>query len=100
MLPTGDMAAPCRLDAAPPPVRHESLATRLARLAALELELGWAETRSLVVRVAVAVAAAVPAATALLAPIVVLVAGGLVPLFATPWEHLVIATRRRLARAA
>ena len=85
------MATPSRLDAAPPPVRHESVATRLVRLASLELELGWAETRSLVVRVAVAVAIAVPAVIALLASIVVIVAGALAPLFDTPWEHLVIA---------
>jgi len=83
------MATP-RLDAIPP-VRHESLATRLVRLAALELELGWAETRNLIVRVAVALAVAVPAFIALIASVVVIVAGGLAPLFDTPWEHLVIA---------
>jgi hypothetical protein len=84
------MATPSRLDAIPP-VRHESLTTRLVRLAALELELGWAETRNLIIRVAVAIAVAVPAFIALLASIVVLVAGALAPLFDTPWEHLVIA---------
>jgi Putative Actinobacterial Holin-X, holin superfamily III len=85
------MATPSRLDAASPPVRHESLAHRLVRLAALELELGWAETRSLIVRVAVALAVAVPALIALIASIVVLVAGALAPLFDTPWQHLLIA---------
>ena len=85
------MAIPSRLDVAPPPVRHESLAHRLVRLAALELELGWAETRSLLVRIAVAVGVALPALIALIASIVVLIAGALAPLFDTPWEHLVIA---------
>src|SRR6266850_1618846 len=51
------MATPSRLDVSVPP-RHESLAARLVRLIALELELGWAETRSLVIRVAVALAVA------------------------------------------
>lgn len=85
------MATPSRLDVAPPPVRHESLAHRLVRLAALELELGWAETRSLIVRVAVAVGVALPALIALIASIVVLIAGALAPLFDAPWQHLVIA---------
>jgi Putative Actinobacterial Holin-X, holin superfamily III len=91
------MATPSRLDDAPTPARHEtptrheSLVTRLVRLGALELELGWAETRNLVIRVAIAVAVAVPALIALLASIIVIVAGALAPLFDTPWEHLVIA---------
>jgi hypothetical protein len=91
------MATPSRLDAAPTPARHEtptrheSLVARLVRLGALELELGWAETRRLVIRVAVAVGVAVPALIALLAAIIVIVAGALAPLFDTPWEHLVIA---------
>ena len=91
------MATPSRLDDAPAPARpetptrHESLVARLVRLGALELELGWAETRRLVIRVAVAVGVAVPALIALLAAIIVIVAGALAPLFDTPWEHLVIA---------
>ena len=85
------MATVSRVDAAAPAARHESLATRLVRLAALELELGWAETRSLIMRIAVALAVAVPALIALLASIVVLVAGALASLFDTPWQHLVIA---------
>jgi hypothetical protein len=85
------MATPSRLDDAPTPPRHESLAARLVRLGALELELGWAETRTLVTRVAVALAVAVPAAIALLAAVIVVVAGALAPLFDTPWEHLIIA---------
>ena len=49
------MATPSRLDDAPAPARpetptrHESLVARLVRLGALELELGWAETRNLVI---------------------------------------------------
>src|SRR5262245_22147497 len=85
------MAIPSRLDAAPTPVRHESLIHRLVRLAALELELGWAETRSLVLRIAVSLGVALPALIALLASIVVLIAGALAPRFGTPWQHLVIA---------
>jgi len=90
------MANPSRLGNAATPireesVREESLASRLVRLASLELELGWAETRSLVIRIAVAIAVAVPAAIALVASLIVLVAGGLAPLFDTPWQHLVIA---------
>jgi len=85
------MATASRVDAAAPPVRHESLATRLMRLGTLELELGWSETRRLVVRIAVALAVAVPALIALLASIIILVAGALAPLFDTPWQHLVIA---------
>jgi Putative Actinobacterial Holin-X, holin superfamily III len=85
------MATPSRLDDAPARAQHESLAGRLVRLASLEFELGWAETRTLLTRVAVAVAVAVPAAIALLAAIIVLVAGAIAPLFDTPWEHLVIA---------
>lgn len=85
------MATPSRLDDAPVATPPESLAARLVRLGALELELGWAETRALLVRVALALAVALPAAIALLAAIIVLVAGALAPLFDTPWEHLVIA---------
>ena len=84
------MATPSRLEEAPSP-QHESLASRLVRLGSLELELGWAETRNLLLRVAIAIAIAVPAAIALLAAIVVLIAGALAPLFDTPWQHLVIA---------
>jgi hypothetical protein len=71
--------------------RAESLISRLARLGSLELELGWAETRVLLKRLIVALAVAFPAAVALLASIVVLIAGAVAPLFDTPWQHLVIA---------
>jgi uncharacterized membrane protein YbhN (UPF0104 family) len=71
--------------------RPESLAARLVRLATLEVELGWAETRTVVRRVVVALAVAIPAAIALLAAIIVVVAGAIAPLFDAPWQHLVIA---------
>ncbi|HEV8471428.1 MAG TPA: phage holin family protein [Methylomirabilota bacterium] len=84
------MATAHRIDVAEAP-RGESLFTRLARLASLELELGWAETRTLLTRIAIALAVAVPAAVALVASVVVLIAGAIAPLFHAPWEHLVIA---------
>jgi hypothetical protein len=71
--------------------RAESLTSRLGRLASLELELGWAETRVLLKRLALAVGIAIPALVALLAALIVLIAGALAPLFHTPWQHLVIA---------
>ena len=76
---------------APETARDESLFSRLTRLGALELELGWAETRGLLKRLAIAAAVAVVALIALLAAIIVLVAGALAPLFDAGWEHLVIA---------
>jgi MFS family permease len=69
----------------------ESLFSRLTRLAALELELGWAETQGFVKRLAIAAAVAAVAAIALLAAIIVLIAGALAPLFDAGWQHLVIA---------
>ena len=83
------MATASRLDDAT--ARRESLAARLVRLASLELELGWAETRTLIMRLAIAVAVAVPAIIALVATIIVLIAGALAVLFDAPWQHLVIA---------
>jgi uncharacterized membrane protein YbhN (UPF0104 family) len=70
--------------------REESLLSRLTRLVALELELGWAETQGLIKRLAIAVALAVVSAIALLAAIIVLIAGALAPLFDAVWQHLVI----------
>ena len=70
--------------------RDESLFARLTRLVALELELGWAETQGLIKRLAIAVALAIFSAIALLASIVVLIAGALAPLFNATWQHLVI----------
>ena len=64
---------------------------RLLTLAKLELELGLAETRDILVSAAIAVAVAVTAAVLLLAALVVLVAAAFAPLFDAPWQHLVIA---------
>jgi uncharacterized membrane protein YbhN (UPF0104 family) len=71
--------------------RDESLFARLTRLAALELELGWAETQGWIKRLAIAVAIAVFSTITLLASIIVLVAGAVAPLFDATWQHLVIA---------
>lgn len=73
------------------PDSDESLFARLTRLAALELELGWAETQGVLKRLAIALAVAVIAAIALLAASIVLIAGALAPLFGAVWQHLVIA---------
>jgi hypothetical protein len=64
---------------------------RLTRLVKLELELGLAETRDVIKSALLAVAVAVPAVIALIASIVVLVAGAFAPLFDAAWEHFIIA---------
>ena len=61
------------------------------RLVKLELELGLAETREVVVSAAIAIGVAVPALVLLLASLVVLVAAAFAPLFGAAWQHLVIA---------
>ena len=75
----------------PTPVDNDGVITRLTRLLRLELELGLAETRNLVRSLVIAVAIGVPAAIALIAALVVLLAGVLSPLFGARWEPLVIA---------
>jgi hypothetical protein len=72
-------------------VEAEGVIPLLARLARLELELGLAEARALVVSAIIALGVAVVAVIALVASIVVLVAGAVAPLFGAPWQHLVIA---------
>jgi hypothetical protein len=76
-----------------PPDRdhHEPLFQQLVTLFKLELELGLAETRAVLVSAAIAVAVAVPALVLLLAAFVVLIAAAFAPLFGAAWEHLVIA---------
>jgi hypothetical protein len=69
----------------------ESIVSRLGRLLKLEMELGVAETKAILLSAAIAVAVAVTAAIALIAAIVVLLAGALAPLFDAPWQHLIIA---------
>ena len=73
------------------PHHDESILGRLLRLLKLELELGVAETRDVLVHAALAIAVAVPALVLLLASFVVLVAAAFAPLFGAAWQHLVIA---------
>ena len=69
----------------------DTVVALLARLVRLELELGLAETRTLLVSAAIAAGVAVVAAITLIASIVVLIAGAVAPLFGAPWQHLVVA---------
>jgi uncharacterized membrane protein YqjE len=69
---------------------HHGVLASLTRLVRLEVELGMAETRELLVSAAIAVAVALSAAIMLLASIVVLGAAAFAPLFGAPWQHLVI----------
>jgi uncharacterized membrane protein YqjE len=73
------------------PAEPEGVIALLIRLARLELELGLAEARDLVVSAVIAAGVALVAAIVLIASVVVLVAGALAPLFHVPWAHLVIA---------
>lgn len=72
-------------------VTDEALVTRLARLLKLEIELGLAETRLTLRRVAVALAVAVLSVITLVASLVVLLVAAFAPLFDARWEHFVIA---------
>jgi len=72
-------------------VEPEGVMALLTRLVRLELELGLAEARALVVSAVIAVAVAVVAGVTLIASLVVLVASAVAPLFGAPWQHLVIA---------
>jgi uncharacterized membrane protein YbhN (UPF0104 family) len=67
------------------------LVARLMRLLKLEMELGVAETKQLVRVIVLSVAVAVPASIALIAAVIVLLAGAIAPIFDGAWEHLVIA---------
>jgi hypothetical protein len=73
------------------PIEPEGVLVLLARLARLELELGLAEARALVISAIIAVAVAAVAAITLIASIVVLVAGAVASFFGAPWQHLVVA---------
>jgi hypothetical protein len=75
----------------PDSLEPEGVLALLARLARLELELGLAEARALLISAVIAVAVAALAAITLIASIVVLIAGGVAPLFGAPWQHLVVA---------
>ena len=85
------MATVHRLPTHPQAAPDESLLGRLMKLVKLELELGLAETRAVVVSAAIAVAVAIPALVLLLASFVVLIAAAFAPLFDAAWQHLVIA---------
>jgi uncharacterized membrane protein YqjE len=85
------MAVVHRLPARAESDHSDSLIGRLVKLGKLELELGVAETRDVVLAAVKAVAVAVPAAVLLLASLIVLIAAAFAPLFNAAWEHLVIA---------
>jgi hypothetical protein len=70
----------------PAHIDHDGLLAALARLLRLEVELGVAETRELLVSAAITLAVAM-----LIASIVVLLAAAFAPLFGAPWQHLVVA---------
>jgi len=67
------------------------LGTHLSRLAKLEMELGVAEARAMVIRGVVAAGVGLVAAVAVVAALVVLAAAALAPAFGAEWRHLVIA---------
>ena len=73
------------------PVEPEGVLSLLTRLGRLELELGLAEARELIVSALIAAAVALVAAIVLVASLVVLVTGAVAPLFHAPWAHLVVA---------
>ena len=64
---------------------------RLVHLLKLELELGLAEARDLVVSAAISIAIALVSAVALIAALVVLLTGAFAPLFGLGWPPFVIA---------
>ncbi|MBI4269358.1 MAG: phage holin family protein [Candidatus Rokubacteria bacterium] len=68
-----------------------AIGAHLARLARLEIELGVAETRALVIRAAVAAGVGLAALGVLLAALVVLGAAALAPAFGAAWQHLALA---------
>jgi hypothetical protein len=85
------MATVHHLPVRPEPAHDASVLSRLLKLGKLELELGLAETRDVVVSAVMAIAVAIPAAVLLLASLVVLIAAAFAPLFGAHWQHLVIA---------
>jgi hypothetical protein len=74
----------------PDAVNHDGVLASLGRLVRLEVELGVAETREMLISAAIAVGLAVIAGIMLLASLVVLAAAAFAPLFSAPWQHLVI----------
>ena len=76
---------------APAQPELETVTARFWRLVRLEVELALAETEQVLHRILIAVAVAVPAAIALVASLVVLIASGVAPFVDAPWRHLAIA---------
>jgi hypothetical protein len=70
---------------------QETLPMRLVHLLKLELELGLAEARDLVVSAAISIAMALVSTVALIASLVVLVTGAVAPLFGMGWPPFIIA---------
>jgi putative superfamily III holin-X len=83
------MAVVRRLDEPSHSQDTDGLVGALARLARLEVELGYAETRRVLVSALGAVAVALVGAIALIASIPVLLAGAVAPLFTLRWEPLI-----------
>jgi hypothetical protein len=75
----------------PRELQQDTIAMRLAHLLKLELELGVAETRKLVVSLLIAVAVALLSTVTLAASLVVLLTGAVAPLFGVGWQPFVIA---------
>jgi uncharacterized membrane protein YqjE len=75
----------------PRELHHDTIAMRLGHLLKLELELGVAETRELVISLLIAVAVAFVSAVALVASLVVLLTAAFAPLFDLAWQPFVIA---------
>jgi hypothetical protein len=75
----------------PTHIEYDGVRASLTRLLRLEVELGVAETRDLLVSAAIALAIALIAAIMLVTSIVVLLAAAFAPLFGAPWQHLVVA---------
>ncbi|MGH7392453.1 MAG: phage holin family protein [Candidatus Rokuibacteriota bacterium] len=74
-----------------PVVDHDGVFASLGRLAQLEVELGLAETRRVLVGAAIAAGVALTSAMAMVAALVVLVSAGVALLVGAPWQHLLIA---------
>jgi uncharacterized membrane protein YbhN (UPF0104 family) len=68
----------------------DGVLTGLGHLLKLEMELGIAEMRELVVSIAIAIGVAVVSAIALISSFAVLLAAAFAPLFSAPWQHLLI----------
>ena len=75
----------------PRELQNETIATRLGHLLKLEVELGVAETRELVISLLIAVGVAFLSVVALVASVAVLLTAVFAPLFRLAWEPFVIA---------